>query len=481
MSTRRVFLHNGLLSIPPLAALASACGEKSSANLTPTSAHGQVVRKANALPSKTVRVLYPRGSLGNVKPVAALFQDLTHHRVMLVEAELDEISSQMILDRELGRSGYDVALPATFGVPDLVEAGCLTKLDTFAEQHEPASLHQGMLYEHGDRYQGSLYGYQTDGDAYVMFYNRDWLSAGTEKARYEERFGTSLALPKTWQELDQQMAFFHAPDEGRFGGSLFRTQNYVAWEYWLRLHGQGCFPVSDNVESRFASDAGLAALEGLVEATKALEPGVFENSLFENFASYAKGDKYANMGWGGTQKHLVEAETPQFPVAYGMTPGGEKDGHTFSLPYFNWGWNFVVSSGAQQPELAYLFALFAVTPDVSCRSVREASGYFDPFRDEHYRDPDIARLYGADFLSVHRDSLRNCMPDFYLPGRGRYFAALQHGLLMVLKGQLLPELAMKQVDDKWHALTEQLGAEKQQQQWRRLKRSYPAELRGLLT
>ena len=313
-----------------------------------------------------------------------------------------------------------------------------------------------------------------------MFYNRDWLTDPQHQAAYSERFGTPLAVPLTWAELDRQMAFFHAPDAGRYGGSLFRNLNYIAWEFWSRLHGQGIYPLSDDMEPRLSTPEALAALTQLIAANDALAPDVWSAGLFDNFAAFAEGNRYCNIGWGGTQKHLHTSPMRE-RLAFGPLPGGVLGGSPVAMPYFNWGWNYVVSARTSIAQLAHLFILFATTPHVSTRSVREASGYFDPFRPDHYTDPVIVETYGADFLKVHQESLSACIPDLYLRGQGRYLQVLKQAVHSAALGQLTPEQALSALNDRWQRLTDELGRDSQIEQWRYLRRSYPASLQALLT
>ena len=88
------------------------------------------------------------------------------------------------------------------------------------------------LFATGDYYKGSLFGYQTDGDTYLMFYHKDWLENADEHKAFADKHGYELKVPDTWEELDAMMAYFHRPDKGKYGGALFRTQYFIAWEWW---------------------------------------------------------------------------------------------------------------------------------------------------------------------------------------------------------------------------------------------------------
>ena len=180
-------------------------------------------------------------------------------------------------------------LPASFGIPDLAESGILVDLDQFAAKHEPEGYQDSIIYKTANYYKGNFYGYETDGDAYVMFYRQDWINDPEERKRYADKYGKELKVPDTWEELDQQLAFFHRPESGRYGGALFRSQYFIAWEWWVRFHAKGFFPFTDDLAPQINNEAGVKALEELAAASKYLYPGARSNGLFENFEGYGKG------------------------------------------------------------------------------------------------------------------------------------------------------------------------------------------------
>lgn len=428
-----------------------------------------------------LRILVPAGCEANLVTPAARFLAATGVSVELESVPVDEINPRLIARSLAASSTLDLALPATFGLPDLVEAGCLLDLDALAAQHEPEDFRNGWLYDTGDYFRGSLYGYQTDGDAYLMFYNRAFLEDEREAARYEARYGEVPAVPKTWEELDRLMAFFHRPDEGRYGGALFRNANYVVWEWWIRLHAKGLYPVGEDMSPRFEHPLAVQALEELVAASQSQYPGAKANGLTQNWEAYASGHSFCNIGWGGTQKYLNGAgSSVREHLLFGETPGGSVQGTPIRTPYFNWGWTYAVSATSRRPELAYLFALFACSPRASTEAVRARDGFFDPFRREHYDDPEIREVYSGPFLDVHQSSMEACIPDFYLQGAGEYWSILRRFLLQADGGQLEPARALEAAGHAWERISLRLGREKQSEQWGRLQERYPEALRAAL-
>lgn len=150
------------------------------------------------------------------------------------------------------------------------------------------------------------------------------------------------------------------------------------------------------------------------------------------------------------------------------------------IPYFNWGWSFVISAASTQKELAYLFALFAVTPAMSTLAVRQPDGFFDPFRNEHYSDRGVEAAYSKSFLEVHRAALKGAIPDFYLKGQSEYFQTLGRGLDKALQGEVSPKMALTRVAKQWQLITSRVGRERQIQRWARLRAKYPPNARRLL-
>ena len=483
--TRRDFLKNTAAGI----AAATVSSELFSGNAAAqtdaiASAHTMAAEAAKKLAGgRTIKltILEPSGSLGNIKPVADRWTAETGIAVDYVEVPLGEINQKVLLEAVARSGAFDIALPASFGVPDLAESGILVNLDKYAQKYEPADFQKDKMYTIADYYKGSLYGYETDGDTYLMFYNKPWIEKSDESKAFADKYGYALKVPDTWEELDAMMAFFHRPEKNMFGGALFRTQYFIAWEWWGRFHAKGCYPLADDLTPQINNDAGVAALEELIKASQHQYPGAKTNGLFENFEAYGQGDKFANIGWGGTQKYLNSDKSKlKGKLAFGLMPGGRVDGKLLRAPYFNWGWNYVVSSVSREPEIAYLFTLYAASAVMSTIAVRDVDGYFDPFRLSHYQDQQIRETYTPEFLDVHKVSMENSIPDFYLKGQGEYFDELRVNLSAADAGTKTPKQALNDTAHAWERISRRMGNRSQSVQWAFLKSNYPPAIRTRL-
>lgn len=482
MATRRVFLHYltgsvTTLALQPLFEINSAVAAEHPVERF-LSAASTLAKQGN----RSLRLLLPRGSDANVNPIVDAFRDATGVSVDFVFTGVDEINTRILADAFIGSSSFDIALPATFGIPDLVEAGAIAPLDEFERKYGYRGAEDNSLYRTGDSFLGSTYGFQTDGDAYVMFYRADMLSDTAEAKTYEDKFGEPLQAPQTWEQCDRMMAFFHRPSENQFGGALFRNINYIAWEWWVRLHANGSWPVADDFSALINSDHGVAALEAMIRASENLYPSAFSNGLVANWKAYAEGDIFANIGWGGSQKYFNQPNSKiRNKLQFGLTPGGNANGKVVRIPYFNWGWNYTVSKSSKSPELAYLFARYATSSDISAKAIRNANGFFDPFRPEHYQDEIIRSTYSPGFLDIHRQSMENCIPDFYVRAQGEYFDALRENLSRALTGRKTAKESLDLAAKQWEHITDRVGRDGQIAQWKSLKSKYPPAVLNFLS
>ena len=478
--SRRSLIKHAILS----AATATPFGSKTvRAEHKEHHASQVIIDRINGIKDKpsTLNCLIPNGCQNNLAPLQSILAEKTGLKLNLDITPLDDINTQLLINRDNKQASHDLALPATFGLPDLARSHAIQALDHLAETHQPKDFQDDTLYTLGDYVEDSRFGYQTDGDTYLMFFNRRFLDNPEAAQRYADTFGEALTLPTTWEQLDRQMQFFHQPQQGLYGGLLFRTLDYLAWEWWVRFHAKGYYPLDDNLEPIIDNDAGVLALEQLITASQYQAPGSRTYGLFENWREYSQGHCYCNIGWGGTQKYLNGTNSKiRQHLLYSPLPGGIIKGKTVRMPYFNWGWNYTLPASAQHPELAYLCALLAVSPDISTRCIRQ-NGYFDPFRERHYQDKQVRAMYSPEFLRAHYDSMRDSIPDFYLLGQSKYMASLKKYLHLAASGKLAPKTALSMTANHWRNLHHRYGLEAQAAIWKKIKGRYPAHLQPLLS
>lgn len=469
LSRRSLVSAGGLLSVGITGSLGASSGQRFALE---TVAAQAADRAASITRDKKLALLLPEGSEDNLSPVVAAFQERTGIQVSQQFAPVDDIATFLLLTRSTSRDAFDVALPPTFGIADLAEAGAIEPLDEFTERYEPARYRDDMLYRSGEQVDGHFFGYQTDGDVYLSFINDALLRHADQHKAYADRFGQEPGKITTWAELDQLMAFYHRPEQGQFGGTMFRTPAYAMWEFWLRLHAAGITPFDADMQPQLTQEPAVAALADLVAASASQEPAARTNNLFQNWQSFKVGDKLINIGWGGSQKAFFERNSAIRTDVRAFLPPGDAVAPA-GLPYFNWGWNYTVPSGSARAEVGYLFSLFACSPSMSTLAVRQPDGYFDPFRVSHYEDSKIRSTYSTPFLNTHAEAMQRCLPDCYIGGQSDYFASLARYVAIATEGKLSPLEALRTTARQWQQITARRGRDRQIQSWHSVRGSYP--------
>ncbi len=292
-----------------------------------------------------LKILCPTGSEKSIEAVGKAFQQLSGINVEYIAVTLDEIVTEVKMTSLAGESYFDIGVPSTYGIPDLAEAKAIINLDGFKKIYEPEGFEADYLQPIGNYYKNSLYGYQTDGDSYLFIFNGKLLNDPSEKKAHREKFGKELKIPGTWEELDRMIEFFYRPDQNIYGGLLFRIHDYIHWEFLMRFHAKGCFPLADDMTPQINNEAGVKALEELIAVSRFLDPGASRYNYAESCNYFARGRNLCAVGWGGTYKVVAgEASRIREDTITAVPPGGIINGKLVRIPIYNWGFNYVVSS-----------------------------------------------------------------------------------------------------------------------------------------
>ena len=262
---------------------------------------------------------------------------------------------------------------------------------------------------------------------------------------------------------------------------MFRSKPYMHWEYWIRFHGQGSYPFSRDMEPLVTNQAAMLAINQMKDATTYLHPSSSKNGPYENFSLFGEGNCYANLSWGGGQKYFQSsASRVKDDLIITQTPGIKLNNSGIPIPYFNWGWSYVLAANGKNQELAFLFILLASSFEVSSDGVAQAEGFLDPFLTHHFSHDGIEKVYGEPFLEALQVGLANAIPDLYIAGYAQYFAALRSALHASLYQNVPAQLALQAVAEKWRETTQSRDTTMQIKQWQRLQKRYPTELQALL-
>ena len=97
----------------------------------------------------TLTILEPSGSIGNIKPVAERWTADTGIEIKYIEVPLGEIDQKVLLESVSKTGSFDIALPATFGIP--TRAQRIAPADE-ARGHTVAPALEGRGLDHARRF-----------------------------------------------------------------------------------------------------------------------------------------------------------------------------------------------------------------------------------------------------------------------------------------------------------------------------------------
>lgn len=303
-----------------------------------------------------------------------------------------------------------------------------------------------------------------DGDVMMMYLRRDLLESPVEKAAFRKAHGRELAVPKTWQDYEQLVQFFHRPHQGLYG-SVEQRERDSAWMLWLpRYLSQGDPErrlFDDKLTPLIDSPAGIAATESYIATVKYSPPEILGEGKDYSYTLplFMQGKGFATMFTIAGAKLLNTQGSPLRGKFIATAIPGTQIGKRIvrrNIPIY--GNNLVVSSRGAQRELAFLFTMWLTDPDISLRTVGVKGGFTDPYRWNHLNDARIKELYSAEALgNFSREWDVAVLPGTGLPGDGAYLEALNHHLWLAASGKESAAEAMKRTAQEWEKLTQERG------------------------
>ena len=130
----------------------------------------------------------------------------------------------------------------------------------FAEHGVDKSMTAGTVKAYAEYPKGSkrYYAIPTEGDADGWAYRKDWFEDPKEMAAFKAEYGYDLGIPETWAQLHDIAEFFHRPDQGRYGVSIYTQKDYdaltmgienVLWAYGGSLGNMSTYEVQGLLNS----------------------------------------------------------------------------------------------------------------------------------------------------------------------------------------------------------------------------------------
>jgi len=377
----------------------------------------------------------------------------------------------------------DLTVARNHEFPELIPLGLIEDLTplfaefgfTLDDDLETGYIRPDLQAYLGDR----IAAVPADGDPVILYLRRDLMEDPKEQAAFRKATGRDLAPPETWQEYEELVRFFHRPDQGLYGVVEERDPE-GAWMFWLPRYlsmAKPYQPLFDaDMRPQLDSPQGIAATESYLAAVRYSPPGITDagSNYSYTLPYYMQGKAFAVMSTIAAAKLLNGDKSPiRDRILAAALPGTRIDGELVRRNTIIYGNNLVIPKGATNRKLAFLYAMWITSPEISSRSVGVRGGFTDPYRWHHLRDPRIRKIYTPQALEVFAEAWPYTLPPGTgIPGDSEYLDVLNANLTAAARGELTAGEAMRRTSDAWEQITDRLGREQQARHWKAFQSNF---------
>ncbi len=389
-----------------------------------------------------------------------------------------------VLELMRAKQDFDLTVARQREYPDLFAEGLIVDLidllNKYGFRFDDNPVDGYFLPKSQTEFDGRVVAVPADGDIAIMYLRRDLMEDAQNQDRFRKKFHRDLKPPATWDEYQDLIEFFNAPERGFFGTCEQRDPQ-TGWMFWMPRYVSQASPnqllFDDNMRPLINSKAGVLATISYLKTIAFSPPHILKEGNHYNYTLpiYRHGDAFAHILTTALAKILnLESSPVKNKFMCALIPGTVVGDKLIRRTSFIYGNNIVVSSSSRQKELAFLFAMWISDPEISARSIAVTSGIADPYRFNHLKDPQVQSIYSKQALESLEQHIKIAVPaGTGLPGDHEYIAALNKSLWAAAKKELTAQEAMDQAAGQWDKITDKYGRDKQIGYWRAFREKFP--------
>lgn len=455
--------------------------------------------------AETISVLTMTGPWisGPVKVHGEEWGAKTGHKVDVVEAAFADIFPKVQQAAATRSDAFDLLLVANIWMADMVGWNYVVPLDDYIK--DPKVMYETDVpdgIKRKNTFAGKTYGLICDNDNMYLFYRKDILGNPDYQKKFKDKYGYSYNVPpQTIDELIDVAEFFNKWDwdnDGEDEYGFVRSTKRGAQTYWYSFPWAAPYTVipvdaintpgimffdPETMKPLVNTPGFVKGLEKFVEMGKrGCGPGLDwdrANVINEMILGHAA----MAIDWGDIGPNSYgDQSLVTGKIGYAMPPGSkeywdwrsQKWVKTDEVNYapvhcFN-GWSWFITSTTKNPDIAWDFAKYMISPEISSFDVSNPFSGYQPWRKSQLEGLDNwvkngwergdAKAYLQNTIDV--TNAPNAVIDMRVPGASDYSEGIYETYLTTaLSGQNTVQEAMDRVAKEWETLTDRLGREKQ--------------------
>lgn len=432
------------------------------------------------------------------------FKKLTGATINVITVPFSDLYTKLLTDWATGTNSIDAAVFAPQWMADYVGSGYLEDISSRIAKDKALELDDiGKFFrDFSMKFGGKTYTITLDGDFQMAYYRSDLLKEAGMKP------------PETWDDYIAIAKKFHGKDlngddKPDYGSCISKKRNAQAfwmitsvWAGFIQAKGtsEGAFFDLDTMKPLVNNEAFSEALDVYMETTKYGPPDEINLDVGDTRGLFTSGRCALSVDWGdiGTLAIDPKSSKVQDKVGAVILPGSKKvlDRATGKLvpcdsnncPYAvnginhapfaafgGWSGGINAAAKAKVKDAAYEFFSYMSQPAQSNVDVTIGITGFNPYRTSQFEDPNVwikagmSKQAAEDYLVAIKESLNspNMVLDLRIPQNQRYQQiVLDIAIARLLAGEITKEQCMKDIENGWEEITEELGREEQLKAYR---------------
>ena len=286
-----------------------------------------------------------------------------------IDVEIEAISyidmhSKLVPQLSSPNGSYDAIVVDFYWVAEFTQAGWLMPLDDLIKKdgvdtsvYLPTLMN--LVGKVGDvTYMLPFYNYSMG-----IIYRKDLLEDPKNQADFKAKYGSDLALPKTWEDYAHQVEFFSRDENGDGKPDFYGTVNQgqrgdcICMQWSNYLYGQGGQYHDANWKATFNNEAGVKAIEAYKNDIAKHGPTGAESFCFDEAANvFGQGKAYSFVTFNILLSGFNDPSSSQVvgKADIAPNPGGGLNG----------GWGWAIPNSSPNKDAAWTFIKWVESKDV---------------------------------------------------------------------------------------------------------------------
>lgn len=238
----------------------------------------------------------------------------------------EDVYPKIMLDVTNPEMVYDIWVSDGVWIPEMAQTGELFELtDEILAQTDAKDIDPIWLKAMGG-YQGKQYGLPTPGGVNIMFFLKSLFEDEELAAKFKEKYGYDLEVPKDWDQYRDFCEFFtksENPDSPTDYGTAIPAVNPFGYIWWLHIYWALGGNEIENGRMNYDNDITREAVNRYLEFFKYATPASPGNAYGEVMNEFLQGNVASLIIWDGFAGSMVDPEMSKIgdDVGFAMIPG----------------------------------------------------------------------------------------------------------------------------------------------------------------